>query len=102
MFQEIPFVSRPCLAPDAPGMMLCFIRLSIVLFQQEQSENGFMSAMFTLYLIGFCSVSKVAPVQYEQELRFRCGAEIVLKRPSVNRSSICHTFQGHSNHFLQK
>ena len=25
-------------------------------------------AMFTLYRIGFCSVSKVAPVQCEQEL----------------------------------
>ena len=37
-------------------------------------------AMFTLYRIGFCSVSKVAPVQCEQELMFRCGAEIVPKR----------------------
>ena len=37
-------------------------------------------AMFTLYQIGFCSVSKVAPVQCEQELTFCCGAEIVLKR----------------------
>ena len=37
-------------------------------------------AMFTLYLIGFCSVSKVAPVQCEQELMFCCGAEIVPKR----------------------
>ena len=36
--------------------------------------------MFTLYRIGFCSVSKVAPVQCEQELRFCCGAEIVPKR----------------------
>ena len=37
-------------------------------------------AMFTLYRIGFCSVSKVAPVQCEQELMFCCGAEIVPKR----------------------
>ena len=37
-------------------------------------------AMFTLYQIGFCSVSKVAPVQCEQELMFCCGAEIVPKR----------------------
>ena len=37
-------------------------------------------AMFTLYRIGFCSVSKVAPVRCEQELMFCCGAEIVPKR----------------------
>ena len=37
-------------------------------------------AMFTLYRIGFSSVSKVAPVQCEQELMFCCGAEIVPKR----------------------
>ena len=37
-------------------------------------------AMFTLYRMGFCSVSKVAPVQCEQELMFCCGAEIVPKR----------------------
>ena len=37
-------------------------------------------AMFTLYRIGFCSVSKVAPVQCEQELMFCCGAEMVPKR----------------------
>ena len=36
--------------------------------------------MFTLYRIGFCSFSKVAPVQCEQELMFCCGAEIVPKR----------------------
>ena len=36
--------------------------------------------MFTLYRIGFCSVSKVAPVQCEQELMLCCGAEIVPKR----------------------
>ena len=36
--------------------------------------------MFTLYQIGFCSVSKVAPVQCEQELIFCCGAGIVPKR----------------------
>ena len=37
-------------------------------------------AMFTLYRIGFCSVSKVALVQCEQELMFCFGAEIVPKR----------------------
>ena len=36
--------------------------------------------MFTLYRLGFCSVSRVAPVQREQELMFCCGAEIVPKR----------------------
>ena len=36
--------------------------------------------MFTLYRVGFCSVSKVAPMQCEQELMFCCGAEIVPKR----------------------
>ena len=35
--------------------------------------------MFALYWIGYCSVSKVAAVQCEQELMFCCGAEIVLK-----------------------
>ena len=39
-----------------------------------------IQAVFTLYLIGFCSVSKVAPVQCEQELMFCCGEEIVPKR----------------------
>ena len=36
--------------------------------------------MFTLYRIGFFSVSEVAPIQCEQELMFCCGAEIVPKR----------------------
>ena len=36
--------------------------------------------MFTLYWIGFCSISKVAPVQCQQEQMFGCGAEIVRKR----------------------
>ena len=36
--------------------------------------------MFTLYGIGFCSASEVAPIQCEQELMFCCGAEIVPKR----------------------
>ena len=36
--------------------------------------------MFTLYRIGFCSVSKVAPGQCEQELIFCWGAEIVPDR----------------------
>ena len=36
--------------------------------------------MFTLYWIGFCSVSKVALIQCEQELILCSGAEIVSKR----------------------
>ena len=36
--------------------------------------------MFTLYQIGFCSFSKVAPIQCEQELISCCGAQIVPKR----------------------
>ena len=36
--------------------------------------------MFTLYRIGFCPISKVAPIQCEQELMFCCGAAIVPKR----------------------
>ena len=50
-----------------------------------KSRNGRMGiphmseAMFTLYGIGFCSISKVASVQCEQEYTFCCGAEIVLK-----------------------
>ena len=36
--------------------------------------------MFTLYRTGVCSVSKVALIQCEQELMFRCGAEIVPTR----------------------
>ena len=43
--------------------------------QLEETE-----AMFTLYRIGFCFVSKVVPVQCEQELMYFCGAEIVPKR----------------------
>ena len=48
--------------------------------QLDPSSFVFSRAMFTLYRIGFCSVSKVAPVQCEQELMFCCGAEIVPKR----------------------
>ena len=47
-----------------------FSNLTVSIFQ----------AMFTLYRIGFCSVSKVAPAQCEQELMFCCGAEVVPKR----------------------
>ena len=36
--------------------------------------------MFTLYRIGFCSVSKVAPILCKKELMFCCGAEAVSKR----------------------
>ena len=46
----------------------------------RQPATSDSQAMFTLYRIGFCSASKVAPVQCEQELMFCCGAEIVSKR----------------------
>ena len=50
---------------------------------KHPSSNDLLKvmAMFTLYRgrIGFCFVSKVAPVQCEQELIFCCGAEIVSK-----------------------
>ena len=46
----------------------------------DMEQSPLSMAMFTLYRIGFCSVAKVAPVQCEQELMFRCGAEIVPKR----------------------
>ena len=36
--------------------------------------------MFELHQIGFCSVSKVVPIQCEQELMLCCGAELVPKR----------------------
>ena len=61
--------------------------------RSETSLNSFIGseiatepreAMFTLYQIGFCSVSKVAPMKLmfccEQKLMFCCGAEIVPKR----------------------
>ena len=48
--------------------------------QAAQADCTDFKAMFTLYRIGVCSVSKVAPVQCEQELMFCCGAEIVSKR----------------------
>ena len=44
-------------------------------------------AMFTLYRIGFCSIAKVAPVQCEQELMFRCSAENVPKRSQCEQKS---------------
>ena len=46
------------------------------------SESLFCSVQttFTLYRIGFCSISKVVLVQYEKELMFCCSAEIVPKR----------------------
>ena len=46
-----------------------------------------VEAMFTLYRIGFCSVSKVAPVQCEQELIFCCDAEIVPKRSQCEQKN---------------
>ena len=57
-----------------------FWLLSIPWPALQAGNNKRTLAMFTLYRIGFCSVSKVAPVQCEQELMFCCGAEIVPKR----------------------
>ena len=60
-------------------------------------------AMFTLYWIGFCSVSKVAPAQCEQELMFCCGVEIAPKRqvqtptPQVNQPTNQNTSQRPTN-----
>ena len=59
--------------------------------------------MFTLYWIGFCSISEVAPIQCEQELMFCCGAEIVPKRsqcehkpyPSYNLQRSVLISEGH-------
>ena len=48
-------------------------------------------AMSTLYRTGFCSVSKVASVQCEQESMFCCGAWIVPKRSQCEESPIRHT-----------
>ena len=49
--------------------------------------NSISVDMFTLYRIGFCSVSKVVPVQCEHELMFCCGAEIVPKRSQCEQKS---------------
>ena len=61
---------------DLAGL-LCHGARQIVNVDHEPKR--FPKAMFTLYRIGFCSVSKVTPVQCEQELMFCCGAEIVPK-----------------------
>ena len=65
------------------------IRYSVNIALETRSEV--YKAMFTLYRIGFCSVSKIAPVQCEQKLMFCCGAEIVPNVPNVKRSPIRHT-----------
>ena len=46
----------------------------------EQKSSIYFEVMFTLYRIGFCSVSKVALIQCGQELTSCCGAETVPKR----------------------
>ena len=56
-----------------------FVRRRGCCFSQLRPPDQ-TKAMFTLYRIGFCSVSKVAPEQCEQELIFYCSAEIVPKR----------------------
>ena len=46
----------------------------------SRAPTDYKKGMFTLYQIGFCSVSNVALVQCEQELMLCWGAEIVPKR----------------------
>ena len=62
----------------------CYLSMSPEIQHLSKNKRNFhcltTKAMFTLYRIGFCSVSKVVPVQCEQELMFCCGAEIVPKR----------------------
>ena len=68
--------------------MFCLKRFDFTLYfiiPHTGSSTQLTEAMFTLYRIGFCSVSKVAPVQCEQELMFCCGAEIVPKRSQCER-----------------
>ena len=67
-----------CAGPKAPRLLAAAPRGNYRKFQRQPSK--YYKAMFTLYRIGFCSVSKVAPLQCEQELMFCCGAEIVPKR----------------------
>ena len=43
--------------------------------------------MFTLYQIGFCSVSKVALVKREEEVMFCYDAEIVPKRSQCEQKT---------------
>ena len=61
----------------SPALSKVYLSLT---FQLSQTAVVKVEAMFTLYRIGFCSVSKVASVQCEEELMFCCGAEIVPKR----------------------
>ena len=56
------------------------IKTSIYGFNMLLRSVIAVEAMFTLYRIGFCSISKLALVQCEQELMFCSGAEIVPKR----------------------
>ena len=66
-----------------PGFTLNRKVYALICFEQFNFNSGIslrVKAMFTLYRIGFCSVSKVAPVQCEQEFMFCCGAEIAPKR----------------------
>ena len=53
-------------------------------------QTLFIQALFTVYRTGFCSVSKVAPVQCEQELIFCCGAEIVPERSQCEQKPYPH------------
>ena len=52
------------------------------------SSEAISQAMFILYRINFCSVSKVAPVQFEQELISVAVQKLFWSVPSVNRSPI--------------
>ena len=81
---QINFVPALC-GPSNMNMFTIFIRNSSLVDNHSTKYISvtliwMIKAMFTLYRIGFCSVSKVAPAQCQQELMFCCGAEIVPKR----------------------
>ena len=66
-------------------MSKCLIDFHVIIVK---SRNGRMGIPHTCCLnhavsTGFCSISKVAPVQCGQEFMFCCNAEIVLKRSPV-------------------
>ena len=54
--------------------MRCVLKGPLKEYRNKRNMNKtrtkMTDSMFTLYRIGFCSVSKVAPVQCEQELTF--------------------------------
>ena len=76
----IAYTLTNSLALHLPAFICIYVAVSSDNVSVYVLTNVEAVAMFTLYRIGFCSVSKVAPVQCEQELIFCCDAEIVPKR----------------------